>query len=91
LALAVIGRVGVGHLLAALWPKTGQQAAFGAVLLNLRNRLPRDASMSVLYCPESSRHEIATLQKTPTHLESMRAVKRTLDPKNVLNRGRFVL
>ncbi len=91
LTLAVIGRVGVGHLLAAMWPEADSKAGVGAALSNLRDRLPRDASMSVLYCPDSLRHEIATWQKTPTHLESMRAVKRTLDPKDVLNRGRFVL
>lgn len=91
LALAVIGRVGVGHLLAAMWPKASAPADFGAALSSLRDRLPRDASMSVLYCPDNSRNEIATWQKTPTHLESMRAVRRALDPKNVLNRGRFNL
>jgi len=91
LTLAVIGRVGVGHLLAAMWPKADSKADVGATLSNLRDRLPRDASMSVLYCPSALRHEIATWQKTPTDLESMRAVKRTLDPKDVLNRRRFVL
>ena len=74
-----------------MWPKAGSQADFGAALSNLRDRLSRDASISVLYCPDALRNEIATWQKTPTHLESMRAVKHALDPKNVLNRGRFVL
>ena len=74
-----------------MWPEADSKAGVGAALSNLRDRLPRDASMSVLYCPDSLRHEIATWQKTPTHLESMRAVKRALDPKDVLNRGRFVL
>lgn len=91
LTLAVIGRVGVGHLLAAIWPGGDAQADFGDALSNLRDRLSRDASMSVLYCPDALRHAITTWQKTPTHLESMRALKRVLDPKDVLNRGRFVL
>ena len=91
LVLAAIGRAGVGHLLAAMWPKAGSQADLRAALSHLRDRLSRDGSMSVLYCPDALRNDIATWQKTPTHLESMRAVKRTLDPKNVLNRGRFVL
>lgn len=91
LTLAVIGRVGVGHLLAAMWPKEGSQADLRGALSHLQGRLPRDASMSVLYSPDTLRREIATWQKTPTHLESMRATKRALDPKDVLNRGRFVL
>jgi len=91
--LAAIGRVGTGHLLAALWPTSGRQAAksdFIAALSALRARLPHHSSMAVLYCPTELRSETGPLQ-TPTHLESMRAVKRTLDPKDILNRGRFPL
>ena len=45
--------------------------------------------MTVLHCPAEARDEI-TMLRTPTHIESMRAVKRALDPKDILNRGRFL-
>jgi FAD/FMN-containing dehydrogenase len=32
----------------------------------------------------------ASWVQTPTDLDSMRAVKRALDPKDILNRGRFL-
>ncbi len=89
LVLAVIGRVGVGHLLACLWP-AGPQANLAAAVSALRGRLPKDASMRILHCPAEARNAIAHRQ-TPTHLDSMRAIKQTLDPKDILNRGRFDL
>ncbi len=93
LALAVIGRVGVGHLLAGLWPAPGVEVSlvnFINAVSALRNRLPRDASMAVLQCPPEARHHVTAWGPTPTNLDSMRAVKRALDPKDILNRGRFL-
>ena len=92
LAVAAIGRVGVGHLLAGLWPAPGAEVTlvnFINAVSALRNRLPRDASMAVLQCPPEARHHVTAWGPTPTDLESMRAVKRALDPKDILNRGRF--
>lgn len=93
LAFAVIGRVGVGHLLAGLWPPSNAEATlvnFINAASALRNRLPRDASMAVLHCPQEARHHVTAWGPTPTNLDSMRAVKLALDPKDVLNRGRFL-
>ena len=93
LALAVIGRVGVGHLLAGLWPVHDGDVTlvnFVNAASELRNRLSRDASMAVLRCPPESRHHVTAWGPTPTNLDSMRAVKRALDPKDILNRGRFL-
>jgi len=89
--LATVGRVGIGILLAALWPAAGHQpiaSDFVTALSTLRSRLSKDSSMRILHCPAEARNAIAPLQ-TPTHLDSMRAIKRTLDPKDILNRGRF--
>lgn len=92
LKLAAIGRVGVGHILAALLPagNTGANAAYVNAISALRNRLPNDASMAVLHCPDAVQREIGAL-RTPTHVDSMHAVKQALDPKDILNRGRFQL
>jgi glycolate oxidase FAD binding subunit len=93
LAYAMIGRVGVGHLLAGLWPMSGAEVTlvnFINAASQLRNLLPRDASMSVLHCPPEARHHVTAWGPTPTNLDSMRAVKTALDPRDVLNRGRFL-
>ncbi len=88
LKFAAMGRVGVGHLLAAMWP-TGQHPGVAAAVSAISNRLPRDASMGVLRCPQELRPNIAEWQRTPTHAASRRAVKHVLDPNDILNRGRF--
>jgi glycolate oxidase FAD binding subunit len=84
---AAIGRVGVGHLLIALWPGGESRADPVAAASDFRSRLPPDASMAVVY---GARRNTADLWRTPTHMGSMRAVKTALDPKDILNRGRFV-
>jgi FAD/FMN-containing dehydrogenase len=85
--------VGVGHILAGLWPAHDGEVTlvnFINAASELRNRLSRDASLAVLRCPPESRHHVTAWGPTPTDLDSMRAVKRALDPKDILNRGRFL-
>lgn len=86
---AAIGTVGVGRLLAGLWP-AGEPANLSAAVSAFRDRLPRDASASVLHCPDKMRSQAAAWEKTPTHSDSMKAVKHALDAKDILNRGRFL-
>ncbi len=92
LQFAAIGRVGVGHLLVALWAAESgpTQASFVNSFSAVRDRLPHDASMTVLHCPEEARGQIAQWVVSPTDLQAMRAVKQALDRNKVLNRGGFV-
>lgn len=90
--LGAMGRVGVGHLLVGLWPATNAEVAtanYVDAVSTLRNHLPRGVGMAVLYCPPEARHHVTAWGPTPTDLESMRKVKMTLDPRDILNRGRF--
>lgn len=89
LKFAAIGRVGVGHLLVALQVASAAQANFAAAGSALRHRLPHDASVRTLHCPPAYKENVDL--RTPTHVESMRVVKRALDPKDILNRGRSLL
>jgi len=94
LELSAIGRVGVGHLLIALWPapNTGADSLnFVKAAAGLRGALPHDGCMTVLQCPEETRREVNPWAAIPTDVKSMRAVKSALDPNDVLNRGRFPL
>ena len=93
LTLATVGRVGVGHLLAAMWPAAQGEvtpANFVNAISELRNRLPRDVSMAVLHCPTEARDQVTAWGPEPAGLGSMRAVKLALDPRDILNRGRFL-
>jgi glycolate oxidase FAD binding subunit len=93
LAFAAIGRIGVGHVQAALWPTSGHATAaanFVNTVSGLRARLPRDASLVVQRCPAETRPQIDSWGATPTDVASMRAVKKALDPHDILNRGRFL-
>jgi hypothetical protein len=92
-AFAAIGRVGIAQLLVSLWQAPEAEVSmvsFVNVMSALRNHLPHDVSLAVLHCPSETRHHISAWGPMPTDLESMRAVKMALDPKDILNRGRFL-
>ena len=91
--LGAMGRVGVGHLLVGLWPEENADVAivnYVDSVSTLCNRLPHGVNMTVLHCPAEARDQL-TMWQQPAGLESMRAVKQALDPRDILNRGRFPL
>jgi glycolate oxidase FAD binding subunit len=81
--VGIIGRVGLGHLLAAGWPMTRDSVLSSqAKLSDLRNRLRSSFSVKA--------EGAANPWPNPTaNIASMRAVKQALDPKNIL-RGREI-
>lgn len=83
ISFAAVGRIGVGHLLVKLAPRNEAPPDFAVTLSAFRDQLSGHTSLSVL----STGH--ADLWRSPTHSESMRAVKLALDPKGILNSGRF--
>ena len=94
LTLAAVGRVGVGHLLIAMWPAPDAEVTmvnFVDAASGLRNRLPQlPLRHGGSPLPAEARHHVTAWKPMPTDLESMRKVKMTLDPRDVLNRGRFL-
>ncbi len=55
-----------------------------------RANLPQEASVVVTSCPREAKDHFSIWGSSPTDVECMHAVKRTLDPGNILNRGRFL-
>ncbi len=91
---AAVGRVGVGSLLLAFIPLLVDPPSamqYANAVSDLRGALPRDASVVVTRCPRECKVHFNLWGSTPTDLDAMRAVKRAMDPGNVLNRGRFVV
>jgi len=91
LAVAVIGRVGIGSMLVAFLSHEG--AGFGSfanAVADFRDQLPRDSSAFVLRCRGDFKSKLDVWGTTPTDIVAMRLVKNALDPKDILNRGRFL-
>jgi hypothetical protein len=90
----VVGRAGAGALLIAFVPVVVDPPAviqYVNTVSSLRASLPRDGSAVVLRCPVEAKRHFSVWGTSPTDLDCMRAVKRALDPNNILNRGRFVI
>ncbi len=92
--MAAVGRAGAGALVVALIPILVDPPAaplYAAAVKLLRLALPHDATAAVARCPREAKSYFSVWGTTPTELDSMRGVQRALDPKSVLNRGRFML
>ena len=93
LACAAVGRFGVGHLLAALWPLRDEPVVaenFMTTVAALRAGLQDGGSMTILRCPQELHRRISVWGPTPTNVEAMRTTKAALDAHDILNRGRFL-
>ena len=90
---AIVGRAGCGSLLLALMPiavdPPGVNQYVNAIS-SLRTALPRDGSAMVLRCPAEARPHIALWGSTPNDVPAMQAIKKAMDSKDILNRGRFL-
>ena len=91
---SILGRCGVGLLVAAFVPlATDPPSAmnYAAAVSALRGLLPAGASAVVARCPREAKLHFDVWGEPAGDLDCMRAVKRALDPGDVLNRGRFVV
>jgi glycolate oxidase FAD binding subunit len=94
LLCACLGRAAVGSLVFAFMPLGVDPPAamqFANVASSLRGRLPKGASAIVLRCPRESKIHFDIWGGSLNDLEIMRGIGATLDPKRILNRGRFIV
>ena len=91
---ALVGRCMAGSLALAFIPLAVDPPAamqYVNAASAFRAGLTRDSSAIVLRCPTEAKRHFNVWGDTPTDLELMRAIKRTLDPAGILNRGRFLV
>jgi hypothetical protein len=56
-----------------------------------RRSLPSDSMAVVVNCPTALKSRVDVWGSTPTDLNAVRSVRVALDPKQILNRGRFLV
>ena len=91
---ASIGRLTEGRLICAMVPLAVDPPAamqYAAAVSELRSLLPPESSARVIYCPKEAKIHFDIWGAPVTDMEAMKAVKQALDPKNILNRGRFLI
>ena len=90
---ATNGRIGVASLLMGFTPVAVDPPSaiqYVNAVSHLRGAIPRDGSAMVLRCPVEVKRHFDVWGSTPNDLETMKAIKRAFDEKNILNRGRFL-
>jgi len=91
---AMLGRSATGSLVMAFVPlPIDPPAAMQYVNCTsaFRALLPPGSSAVVTRCPKEAKAHFDVWGSTPTDVELMRGVKQALDPKRILNRGRFIV
>lgn len=94
LLCAAVGRIGVGSLTLAFVPLAVDPPSamqYAAAASALRAALPPGASAVVQRCPVEAKRHFDVWGSCSTDLDAMRAVRRTLDSQQLLNRGRFLV
>lgn len=91
---AVLGRAATGNLVLAFIPlpvDPPPATQFSNCVAAFRALLPPGSSAEVAHCPQEAKPYLDVWGPTPTDLGLMKAVKQAIDPKHILNRGRFIV
>lgn len=91
---AAVGRAATGNLVLAFVPLSVDPPSamqYANCVSAFRGLLPPGSSAEVAQCPKEAKLHFDVWGTTPTDVNMMRAVKRAIDPNNILNRGRFIV
>ncbi len=91
---AAVGRAATGNLVLAFMPLSVDPPSamqYANCVSAFRGMLPPGSSAEVAHCPKEAKPHFDVWGTTPTDVKMMRAVKQAIDPKNILNRGRFIV
>lgn len=86
---ATIGSFVIGFLPLAIDPPSVTQYAGAAS--DFRSRLSKASSAIVVRCPREAKQHFDVWGSAPTDVDLMRKVKHALDPRGILNPGRFLV
>jgi len=90
----MVGRVSSGNLVMGFIPlAVGPPSAmeYANCASAFRALLPPGSSAVVRHCPREAKSHFDVWGSSPSDLAMMHAVKHAMDPKNILNRGRFMV
>ncbi|MBZ5526099.1 MAG: FAD-binding oxidoreductase [Acidobacteriia bacterium] len=91
---AAVGRAPTGNLILGFLPLSVDPPSamqYANCTSQFRGLLPAGSSAMVAHCPKEAKAHFDVWGTTPTDLQLMKAVKQALDPKNILNRGKFIV
>jgi glycolate oxidase FAD binding subunit len=91
---AMVGRAVSGNLIMGFMPlAVGPPAAmeYANCASAFRALLPVGSSAIVRHCPKEAKSHFDVWGSSPSDLAMMRAVKQAIDPRKILNRGRFIV
>ncbi len=91
---AVVGRAATGNLVVAFVPLSVDPPSamqYANCVSAYRGMLPQGSSAEVAHCPVEAKGHFDLWGTSTSDVAMMRAVKKAIDPKNILNRGRFII
>jgi len=91
---AAVGRVPSGNFVLGFLPLSVDPPSamqYAGCASDFRGLLPPGSSAMVAHCPKEAKAHFDVWGTSPTDLQLMKAVKEALDPKNILNRGKFIV
>jgi FAD/FMN-containing dehydrogenase len=91
---AVVGRAATGNLVIAFVPLSVDPPSamqYANCVSAYRGVLPPGSSAEVAHCPVEAKGHFDLWGTSTSDVTMMRAVKNAIDPKNILNRGRFIV
>ncbi len=91
---AVVGRAATGNLVMAFVPLSVDPPSamqYANCVSAYRGMLPQGSSAEVAHCPVEAKGHFDLWGTSTSDVTMMRAVKNAIDPKNILNRGRFIV
>lgn len=91
---AFVGRAGLALLSVAMVPLSVDPPSamqYANAASSLRAAMPTGSSAIVLRCPTEAKRHFDVWGSASSDIACMRAVRRAMDPKNILSRGRFLV